>query len=516
LKSNRTLRFIHSSDVPQRFLSDSDRNTHHVSPGYLAWEEQDQAVFSWLLNSISEALHPRVVGCVHSWQLWSELHAFCNSHTKARSRQLRTQLRSLSQGSMTISEFFSKVKSLTDSLISIGTPISLEENVDCILDGLNEDFQNVITSVESQVNSPSIHELEQFLLTFESRLAKNKNQSVSDALSANMVAQSPPQSPLSVSMPSPTVHSHSPHYSGILPRPPGNFQSGFYTQTRGGRSGKRGGRGFRSGRNFTRPGSFFCDYCRKPGHDISWCYYAPYDSHHGTLTPSHFYGQYQHQNQYGAPTSNMYSRPSTPHGSYSPGTMTRPYSPVVHQGFGQGYPNVQSGNFYRGHSPLPPYAYHHPGPSYAMNAETSSQDSRSSLWYPDSGATNHLTSDSSLLHEPTEHFGPDQIYMGNGAKAPITSSGNTYFHSTNFTTSLSLQNLLLVPTITKNLMSVSQFAKDNSCYFEFHPNYCVVKSQGSDEVLLQGTLTSEGLYAFSNLIPKSASKKSHISPTTSQ
>ncbi|XP_019429829.1 PREDICTED: uncharacterized protein LOC109337328 [Lupinus angustifolius] len=164
LKSNRALKFVHTTDIPMKFLSDLDYDMHHVNHGFLAWEEQDQAMFSWLLNSISESLHPRVVGCVHSCHLWSELHAFCNSHTKARSHPLRTQLRSLSQGSMNISEFLSKVKTLSDSLISIGTLTTLEEHINCIFYGLNEDFQNVITSIESRIHPPSIHDLEQFLL----------------------------------------------------------------------------------------------------------------------------------------------------------------------------------------------------------------------------------------------------------------------------------------------------------------------------------------------------------------
>lgn len=52
--------------------------------------------------------------------------------------------------------------------------------------------------------------------------------------------------------------------------------------------------------------------------------------------------------------------------------------------------------------------------------------------------------------------------------------------------SLILQNLLLVPHITKNLMSVSKFTQDNNVFFEFHLKFCVVKSQASSEVLLCG------------------------------
>lgn len=58
-----------------------------------------------------------------------------------------------------------------------------------------------------------------------------------------------------------------------------------------------------------------------------------------------------------------------------------------------------------------------------------------------------------------------------------------------------LNNMLHVPTITKNLISVSQFAKDNGVYFEFHPTLCYAKDQVSGQMLLQGTL-HDGLYIF--------------------
>lgn len=36
-----------------------------------------------------------------------------------------------------------------------------------------------------------------------------------------------------------------------------------------------------------------------------------------------------------------------------------------------------------------------------------------------------------------------------------------------------LNNMLHVPTITKNLISVSQFAKDNGVYFDFTPPFAM-------------------------------------------
>jgi histone deacetylase 1/2 len=90
--------------------------------------------------------------------------------------------------------------------------------------------------------------------------------------------------------------------------------------------------------------------------------------------------------------------------------------------------------------------------------------------------------------------------MGNGKSLPITKSGSSVFISPlNTQTHLTLNNLLHVPSITKNLISVSQFAKDNDVYFEFHPDHCLVKSQGAKATLLQGNVGADGLYTFSNI-----------------
>ena len=62
-----------------------------------------------------------------------------------------------------------------------------------------------------------------------------------------------------------------------------------------------------------------------------------------------------------------------------------------------------------------------------------------------------------------------------------------------------LHNLLHVPSITKNLISVSKFARDNHVFFEFHPNFCLVKSQANNDVLLYGNVGRDGLYEFTHL-----------------
>ena len=123
----------------------------------------------------------------------------------------------------------------------------------------------------------------------------------------------------------------------------------------------------------------------------------------------------------------------------------------------------------------------------AMLVNSENQDPNSTTWIPDSGASFHVTGESENIQQLGPFKGPNQIYIGNGQGLSIKSSGYTKFVSPiNPRVSLSLKQLLHVPAITKNLISVSKFSKDNNVFFEFYPNHCAVKSQGTNEVLLQG------------------------------
>ncbi|XP_019435399.1 PREDICTED: uncharacterized protein LOC109341880 [Lupinus angustifolius] len=351
-----------------------------------------------------------------------------------------------------------------------------------------------------QTHPPSVNELEQFLLTFESRLVKNKHKTVSDAFSANIATteSSPTQSPASVTNTAPLSH---PPYRARFPSMP--LFRGSSNQTYGGsRGGGRFGRRGRGNRSSGRTSVYFCEYCNRHGHDVTWCYFAPYDTSY--TMPSAYDHNYNTQ-QFSDSYASFGHPPVLQNPAYGvPPHYTRPRTSLY--SYNQPRPSYNSHS--SSHYLTNPKGTVRPDthqPPYAMNVTNTVQDfNKTSMWYPDSGATNHLTADSSLLADPTEQFASDHIYMGNGHKAPITCSGNAHFKSPfDSNISMSLYNLLLVPTITKNLLSVSQFAKDNHCFFEFHPNHCLVKSQATKQVLLKGSLTAKGLYAFSSLVKPS-------------
>ena len=102
-----------------------------------------------------------------------------------------------------------------------------------------------------------------------------------------------------------------------------------------------------------------------------------------------------------------------------------------------------------------------------MTSPSSTSDTN---WYPDTGSTNHLTNDLQNLNLHLEPYhGSDQIYIGNGADLPIKNIGSATISTP--THSFTLSQLLYVPQIKKNLISVNQFTSENNAYIEFHLSF---------------------------------------------
>ena len=124
-------------------------------------------------------------------------------------------------------------------------------------------------------------------------------------------------------------------------------------------------------------------------------------------------------------------------------------------------------------------------------------------WYPDLGATHHMTLDPLNLMEKADYGGSKRVVVGNGSSLQISHVGNSLFKSDLSNHSFRLNNLLHMPHITKNLLSVSQFAKDNKVFFKFQPNHYYVKCQDTKEIILQGSVDN-GLYKILNFNPTPA------------
>jgi hypothetical protein len=93
-------------------------------------------------------------------------------------------------------------------------------------------------------------------------------------------------------------------------------------------------------------------------------------------------------------------------------------------------------------------------------------------WVIDSGASYHTTPTTGMLSRshPPPPTHPTSIVVGNGSTLPVTSVGASVFPGPFY-----LNDVLIAPHITHNLLSVHRFTTNNSCSIEFDPTGFSVK-----------------------------------------
>ncbi|PKA62506.1 Retrovirus-related Pol polyprotein from transposon TNT 1-94 [Apostasia shenzhenica] len=99
--------------------------------------------------------------------------------------------------------------------------------------------------------------------------------------------------------------------------------------------------------------------------------------------------------------------------------------------------------------------------------------SDNSTWLLDSGASHHVTADLNNLSLHTPYDGPDDIVIGDGTGLHITHTGSTSLQTPSH--SFKLHDVLCVPNMKRNLISISQFCKTNNTSIEFLPTSFHVK-----------------------------------------
>lgn len=115
------------------------------------------------------------------------------------------------------------------------------------------------------------------------------------------------------------------------------------------------------------------------------------------------------------------------------------------------------------------------------------------IWYANSGSTNHTFVDSSNMSISTKYNDNQSLFVGNGSKLPVAHIGSTIIKNYTHHSPIHFRNILHVPHIAKNLLSISRLTTDNHAIVEFYDKFCLVKDKITGAVMLRGIL-HKGLY----------------------
>ena len=125
--------------------------------------------------------------------------------------------------------------------------------------------------------------------------------------------------------------------------------------------------------------------------------------------------------------------------------------------------------------PLPTANVAYPG--IIGKASVFSKTSKNRTWIIDTGASDHMTRDSSKLKSILPS--PQSIIStANGSTSPITGEGSVILSNT-----LTLDTVLVVPSLEYNLLFVSQITSTLACTVTFLSSFCVFQDILTQKIL---------------------------------
>ncbi|KAL4296766.1 hypothetical protein GQ457_12G008730 [Hibiscus cannabinus] len=517
------------SNASNRLFSTKKINVTLDDHNYLLWHQQvyliikthrllkfidpkDGALATWLLSTVSETALPHLIGLNTSSEIWNTLHRLYSGKTTSRLMSYRRLLHSQKKGDLCMKDYLMSVKTICDNLVNCGEVISEHEQITAILNGLSPEYESVITVITTGSVASDVKFVRTILLDAEARQSNiNSNLNVS----AHMVTHQ-------------TSIQHSPESSN-------NANAGYalntsqnsYANTYNNRDSNRGRS--RGRFNGSRPQ---CQLCGKIGHLVERCYHR-FDLSFRNESSRNSQGQ---NNAISSVDRNSQSSQANlcPY-SANPLHASLPSNAVFYttptmssiQGYPSFVPQTQnpimlhnvtgsSNGSFRGYSPVISHISNHVLSSSTCTTQTSHvynpmmsqlpplcqpivsqafiatpEVLDDNAWYPDSGATHHLTKDVHNLQPETVSPTSGAVQVGNGNKLFIKYLGQSTF--LNSDKHLCLNNVLYAPGITKNLLSVSKFTQDNQASLEFYPTFCQARALSTGRVLFKG-YEKNGLY----------------------
>lgn len=175
IKTHKLQRFLDGSIPPPVATVTADDGTVQENPEFTRYEQQDNALASCLLSSISQRVLPNLIGMDSNSQIWSTLANVYGSKTTSRLMFFRRALHSQKKGDVSMKEYLLKIKSFCDNLAGWGEVIGESEHATVILNGLSTEFEAIIKAIITVIiASPVAYEVQAIttmLLRAEARLS---------------------------------------------------------------------------------------------------------------------------------------------------------------------------------------------------------------------------------------------------------------------------------------------------------------------------------------------------------
>ncbi|KAI5317587.1 hypothetical protein L3X38_037294 [Prunus dulcis] len=458
--------------------------TSEVTAAYNDWLCTDKSLLSFLIATLFDEALEYVIGSKTASEAWLQLSDRYATVSRARINHLKTELQTAQKGADSIEWFLLRLKHIRDKLSSAGVPISDDDFMITILNGLPSEYDMNKTVLIARDSVISLKDYRAQLLaaeqTADARIHTHHALYMSSTSSPGQVLQHPCS--FSTGM-------------GLLPTPSVAYigshdASGFHNRVSGSQSFFGNGRGFSSGngRGFASGLGRFSQ-TRHPSSDFRGGFSSAPASKFSVVPECQIYGKRGHT------AVNCYHC----HGDDSSKLSGSIIACQICGKRGHGALDCfhRSNYVYQGQAPpstisaMEAHSSYVPPHGYAPMPTPSRQEMADHVWIADSGASHHMVADVSTLHDVTPCEFTDQVTVGNGEGLNITNIGTTALSCAS--TSLKMPSVFHVPKLSANLLFVNQLCRDNHCIISFDSTGFCIQDKTTKAILLKGS-SRNGLY----------------------
>lgn len=120
-----------------------------------------------------------------SRKAWNVLATTYAKPSRGRIKHVKNQLKNLTKGTLSITYFVYSVKARSDELAVLDAPMDTEDLTERILNGLDDDYKELVRAVQARDDAISFDELHEKLLSFEASLQTQSRSSILRHVTAN-------------------------------------------------------------------------------------------------------------------------------------------------------------------------------------------------------------------------------------------------------------------------------------------------------------------------------------------
>ncbi|XP_042950300.1 uncharacterized protein LOC122282414 [Carya illinoinensis] len=146
------------------------------------WIRQDKLILHAILVSISTTITSFLTSCKTSHEAWAALTCLYKGKYRTRTMQLKEDLTLSTRSSRSVIEFLQAMKIIAYELAIIDHPISDDDLILYILNGLGPEFRDIAAPIRAKETSLKFEEIHDLLVGHENYIRRMENQLASNLI----------------------------------------------------------------------------------------------------------------------------------------------------------------------------------------------------------------------------------------------------------------------------------------------------------------------------------------------